>query len=167
MSESERTQWAQLLGFVARLFVGGLFVYAGWPKALDPHAFAIDIANYRLLPASVLPFVAVTLPWIELVCGLGLIVGFRIRANALVATGMLLVFLYGAVHAIRNGINIDCGCFGSTTSDPKNPIDGYTVLRDLAFIAASMSAMLLPLSRLSVDTWLARRREPAPLTDAS
>ncbi|MCA9522762.1 MAG: DoxX family membrane protein [Myxococcales bacterium] len=157
MSADTRREWSQLLGLLARLFVGGLFVYAASSKAVAPQAFVIDIANYRLLPKLVLPFVAVTLPWIEMLCGVGLLLGWKTRANALIATGLLLVFLYGAIHAIRNGINIDCGCFGSTTADPKNPIDGYTVLRDLGFIFASVVAMVAPSGQLSIDGWLARR----------
>ena len=37
---------------VARLVLGGVFLYAGFVKIADPTAFAGAIAAYRLLPAT-------------------------------------------------------------------------------------------------------------------
>ena len=61
------------LVLLLKLVVGAILVYAGALKLVDTQAFATDIANYRVL-ASLAPWLAVTLPAIEIVAGLTLIV---------------------------------------------------------------------------------------------
>src|ERR1700736_4813318 len=48
---------------MADLLVGGLFVYAGVIKILDPVGFANDIDNYRILPWAFSVRLAFYLPW--------------------------------------------------------------------------------------------------------
>ena len=52
---------------------GGVFVYAGGLKLLDPPRFASDIGNYQILPWPVAVRLAFYLPWLEVLCGLALI----------------------------------------------------------------------------------------------
>jgi len=55
--------------------------------------------------------VAITLPWVELLCGLLLLANLWID-TALVATfGLLLVFVLLTAQAWIRGLNISCGCF--------------------------------------------------------
>ena len=56
-----------------RLTLAGVFIYAGFIKLLDPRAFAHAIAQYDLVPEALLPLVAIGLPALELLAGLGLI----------------------------------------------------------------------------------------------
>ena len=56
-----------------RLALACIFIYAGVIKLLDPRAFAHAIAQYDLVPEGLLPLVAVGLPALELLAGLGLI----------------------------------------------------------------------------------------------
>jgi len=43
-------QAAPVMGWVGRIVLAAVFVYAGAAKALDPAAFADAIDSYRLLP---------------------------------------------------------------------------------------------------------------------
>jgi putative oxidoreductase len=123
-----------------RLGLGALFVYAGLMKLRDPGEFAIEIANYRLLP-GLAPYGAVMLPTVEIVAGLGAIVLPRTwrRAAALVIAGLMLMFTVAVSVALARGINIDCGCFGGDSS----PITALTLLRDLAMLGGASALVLL------------------------
>ena len=67
------------LELAARLYLGSIFIYAAWGKILDPYNFAVSIATYQMLPTYLVNIIAVTLPWLELVTGVLLVVGFRTR----------------------------------------------------------------------------------------
>ncbi|MFQ6109337.1 MAG: MauE/DoxX family redox-associated membrane protein [Candidatus Aminicenantales bacterium] len=99
-----------LLGF--RLTAGGVFIWAGLLKILDPLGFAQDIANYRMFPQGVSFFLALILPWIEVLCGVFLIFGILRQASAFLLSLLLVSFLLLIASAIMRGIDIDCGCFG-------------------------------------------------------
>ena len=107
-----------LLGFspitlILRLVVGGAFVFAGVLKMADPAKFAIDVTNYRLLPHEMIHLVAILVPGIEVVAGLFVLAGFRLKAAALVITGLTVMFFVVIVSALARGLNIECGCFGT------------------------------------------------------
>src|SRR5438105_3484252 len=100
------------------LLVGALFVFAGLTKIvalqpfrfLDPMEFARDIDNYKILPWAVSVWLALYLPWLEILCGLALI--FRrlySGALALVLT-LMVVFIGASIAAKARGIDITCGC---------------------------------------------------------
>jgi putative oxidoreductase len=123
--------WAATL---IRIGLGALFVFAGVAKLRDPTAFATEIANYRLVP-SLAPYLATTLPTVELVVGVALVVGPLLwrRAAAVAAMALLAMFTVAVVHVVRSGINVECGCFGGSSG----PVSGWTVARDLALLAAA------------------------------
>ena len=58
-----------------RLVLGGLFIYAGAVKVLDPLGFAQNIRNYDLVGQSLSFIAAVVLPWLEILAGLALAAG--------------------------------------------------------------------------------------------
>ncbi|HEY6007078.1 MAG TPA: MauE/DoxX family redox-associated membrane protein [Geobacteraceae bacterium] len=94
-----------------RLLLGGLFLYAGVPKILDPVGFAGNVAAYRLLPYFYDYVVAAVFPWLEVTCGILLVIGLRVRAAAMLLLLLDLVFIGVISSAIVRGLDIDCGCF--------------------------------------------------------
>ena len=103
----------KIFNFILRLILGGIFVYAGVVKIINPAAFATDIGNYRMLPHEWINLLAITLPWIEVAAGLLLITGPWKRASALAIMLMMVVFLAAISQATARGLNIKCGCFGT------------------------------------------------------
>jgi uncharacterized membrane protein YphA (DoxX/SURF4 family) len=95
----------------SRFVLAGVFLYAGVVKALDPVGFAGEVANYRMLPYSWNFLVAGTLPYVELLAGLLLLVNRKVRPAALVIGGMTLVFMIALGSVLARGLDIDCGCF--------------------------------------------------------
>jgi uncharacterized membrane protein YphA (DoxX/SURF4 family) len=99
--------------FLFRLLVGGVFLWAGILKIIDPLGFIQSIENYHVFPRSFSFFTGLTLPWLEVFCGSLLIVGVWKRATSLFLSLLLFSFLVLIILTIFRGINIDCGCFGS------------------------------------------------------
>jgi len=110
----------QLL-LVFRFVVGAVFIWSGIIKVIDPLLFAQDVANYRIFPQGLALLIALILPWIEILCGLLLVLGFWSRAASLLITGLLVAFLILLTTTIIRGIDVACGCFGvlSHTVDYK------------------------------------------------
>lgn len=98
---------------LVRLALGGVFIYASVTKIYAPDKFALAISNYRLLPHELIHLAAITVPWVEVVTGLLLILGVWPRANALILLGLTTVFLFMISSALARGLNIECGCFGT------------------------------------------------------
>lgn len=112
------------LSALIRIFLGGYFLYTGAVKALDPTVFLKGIHTYGILPTNppiLLNGTAVILPWLEIVCGLCLILGLWIRGAALNLAVMLMVFTPAIlmrgleIQAAKNissffDVKFDCGC---------------------------------------------------------
>jgi len=98
---------------VLRVIVGGVFIWAGILKILDPLEFTQGIANYRVFPQFISFSLALVLPWLEVICGFFIIAGIFRKASAFLVSCLLAGFLVLVFSAILRGLDIDCGCFGS------------------------------------------------------
>ncbi len=133
--------------------LGAIFLYAAHDKLLDPRPLVTIIWGYRLVPPQLTNLIAIYMPWMELLVGLGLLTGVGRRAAAGWAT-VLLVFFTTAllINAVR-GINVACGCFSTSAQDVQNA--WLLALRDLPMLAAAM-----------VLTFCRPRRWPPPRSGA-
>jgi putative oxidoreductase len=105
-----RNKWVLL---ASRLAVGGLFIWAGVLKIIDPLGFAQSIKNYRLFPHELAFIIAIILPWVEALSGVFLITRVFRRSSALLLSLMLVGFIGLVALALWRGIDTTCGCFGS------------------------------------------------------
>ena len=107
----------RIVRLILALLVGGVFIYAGVLKAWDPLHFASDISNYAMISWPLGVRVAFYLPWLEIICGVALILrrffGGAIALSAL----MVMVFVRATVWARAHGIDVACGCFGTVSSN--------------------------------------------------
>lgn len=129
----------KILNLILRLALGGIFVWSGVVKIMDPAGFSANIGNYRLLPYEWNNLLAITLPWIEAVAGVLLIAGLWKRANALLIAGMLIVFIIAIGQAVARDLNIDCGCFGTVGGRKVGII---AIGEDIAMLAAAVWLMI-------------------------
>ena len=102
----------KILWRILDLVIGGVFIYAGVTKILDPVQFANDIDNYKSLPWFVSVRLALYLPWLEILCGIALVFRFLYRGGLSILTALILVFIGVTVAAKVRGLDITCGCFG-------------------------------------------------------
>lgn len=135
------TTSGRALVLALRLAVAAIFLFAAFPKLLDPVAFARDIDNYRMVPDALIGPLALMLPVAEILVGLALVTGVYARGAALVAGAMLAGFAAGMIQAILRGINLDCGCFGQLA---EAQVTWWSVARNATLLAFSAVVALGP-----------------------
>ena len=124
---------------VSQIVVGVIFLFAALPKIGDLGSFALQLHNYRMMPVALENLMAMTLPWIELVIALALLLGIYARSGAVLSAGLMGVFLLAIGQAVARGLDIDCGCFGTTDAAEV----GFTKLaEDVGFLALAVVASL-------------------------
>ena len=125
---------------VFRLVLGGLFVYAGVVKALEPLDFAQSIRNYDLVGQSLSFIIAIVLPWFEIITGLALISGFWRRGAALLICGLLVLFVVLIAVTMIRGLDVECGCFGAVSRKA-----GFgAILEDLGMLTLGLCILFAP-----------------------
>ena len=135
----------RLLGLV----VGAVFIYASHDKIWLPQEFARIVYHYQIVgPSDALPplvpnLLAVSLPWVELLAGLALLVGLWRRESALLVAALLIVFILAVGSTLVRGIDIEnCGCFAL---DAAGRAAGMKlILEDLALLVGALVLALLP-----------------------
>ena len=151
------------LSLVARLVLGGVFLYAGASKVFDAGGLAASIRSYGLgLPEWFVGLSAHALPLLEVLLGLYLLVGLFTRASAWAANGLMVLFLAALVQGALRGLQIDCGCFGRGVSASDGASLWVEVARDLGLLALGLQLALAPpdaRSRLGADAYLMRRNK--------
>ena len=147
------------VALVFRLALAAVFLYAGISKASNPQEFGLEIARYRMVPQNLINLMAITLPWIEILAGVLLVVGLWARAAALACVGMNIVFIAAIISALHRGLDISCGCFGGGAEASK--LSQTTLWRDLLFLFWAAHATLYDRGVLGIDGLLERRRRAA------
>ena len=126
----------QFVWRILDVIIGGLFVYAGVLKVLDPTQFAIDIDNYKTVPWSVGVRFAFYLPWLEIFCGLALITRRLYLGGLSILAALTSIFIIASVLAKARGLDITCGCFGHVSKYLS--FAGHLAL-DFAIVAALLA----------------------------
>jgi uncharacterized membrane protein YphA (DoxX/SURF4 family) len=126
---------------LCQIVIGLLFAWAALAKIGDAQGFAAQVHNFRLLPVALENIVAVTLPWIELVAAMALVLNIRARSGAMLVFVMLAVFTVAIVAALVRGLDFECGCFG--TADASR-VGFVKVLENVAMLAVAGVSSLRP-----------------------
>jgi uncharacterized membrane protein YphA (DoxX/SURF4 family) len=133
---------------VFRLVVGGVFIWAGLLKIMDPLEFAQNIANYRVFSPALSLLAAIVLPWLEILCGVLVIFGIFRSASSLLLSGLLAAFLVLIMVTIFRGLDVDCGCFGSL----GRHVDYRLLLTDIVLLYLTLNIFVSSLSRRSATS---------------
>ncbi len=133
-----------------RLVLGTVFVWAGLTKLADAKAFADIISAYGLVPEGLLVPVAIGLPALELLAGLGLM--FDVPGSLSVILGLLALFVFVLWFGILKDLDIDCGCFSPAEQAEQGTLRA-AMYRDVAMMVA---AGYLLWWRRAVPAWTPR-----------
>ena len=140
-----------------RIGLGLVFIAASLDKIQNPQLFADNIANYRAIPYPLINPIAVTLPWVEFVAGSLLVMGIWSRANALILSGMLVLFSLAILQALLRNLDISCGCF---STDPEaHKMTRWTLYLNLIWLWWGISVVLLDQGRYTAAGALAWARK--------
>jgi putative oxidoreductase len=147
------------LALPVRVYLGGVFIFASLYKIQEPYEFALSVATYQISPLSLINIFAIILPWLELLVGIAIIIGFWTRESAFLILGMMVLFVSALAYALAQGHEMTCGCFASQEAVDQIGMD--TLIRDLFWIALAVYVFLFDEGRYGVDGLLRRKRSHA------
>lgn len=149
------------VGTVVRLALATVWLVSGSLKLADPGQTFVAVQAYDVLPPGAVGWVATTLPLIELLLGLALLAGLRVRLFGVCSAVVLVAFIAGVTQAWARGLTIDCGCFGGggqiaadRTEYPRE------IAADLGFLLLACWLLIRPRTRWSLDGWLGGNARP-------
>ena len=109
-------------------------MYAGVAKLTDVSAFAGQIQHFGLGNRALATTFAHYLPFLEIACGLALLVRGTRDGATLLCIVLLVVFEGGLGYAWRTGYTGGCGCFGKFFGGASI---GTAFVRNLILLAAA------------------------------
>ena len=138
-----------LLLCAMRLFVGVVFIYSGWGKLMSPvQNFIVVIEGYQFLKSPYADLIALAFPWLELIFGTFLALGFLSRISASVLAIFLTSFIILLARSLLLHLPIsECGCFGSGIA--LAPIQA--IILDVGLLLMSLIAVGSEARVLSLD----------------
>ena len=122
---------------ITRLVIAAAFILAALPKIQDPIAFAASVDGFRVVGGELTMWVALLLPWVELVIGLGLLVPQLRLGSGFIIGALLVAFIGLHLSAWSRGLDISCGCFGPETRD-TTPNYLWLLGRNFALLLATI-----------------------------
>ncbi len=155
---------------LARLAVGAMFIYTALAKLRDPHEFVKAVNLYHFWPIDppyYLNLTGILVPYIELVCGVVLILGLFRRGAALLFAGMLVFFTWmvtarawwmyhhplpGVAYNWFCDVRLDCGCGTGEQYICRK------LAENIALFLGSLLALFSASDRFGLDRFLFRSR---------
>ena len=174
----------------AQILLAGIFALSGTAKLFDRAGTRQAVRDFGA-PAWAAPVVAVALPLVELGIAVALLFHPTARWGALAALLLLLIFIAGVANALRQGKDVDCGCFGRVYSatagtatlirnaalaalalflvvkGPAPALDGWVSERSAAeLVAIVLTIVVIPLAAVVWWLWDRTRKLEVALDDA-
>ena len=138
---SPRAPSTAYLILIGRLIVSAVFILAALPKIQDPASFTTSVEGYRVVTGDFAAWIALALPWLELVAGFGLLIPQIRRGSALVIALLLIAFIVLHASAWARGLDVNCGCFSAHESG-KAPDYHWLILRNICLLATCTCVMI-------------------------
>ncbi|MBQ6166850.1 MAG: DoxX family protein [Muribaculaceae bacterium] len=132
-------KWCQVLTLLMRFTVGGVFVFSGFTKAVDPWGACYKITDYLNAMGAgswtdTSLFFAVSLAALEFILGILIVVGAYRRSAPVLALLIMLVMTPLTLWLAVTGAVPDCGCFGDAVHLSNWATFGKNVLLLLGII---------------------------------
>jgi uncharacterized membrane protein YphA (DoxX/SURF4 family) len=117
-----------------RFALGTMFSLSALAKVPDLEGFHALVRDYRLVPRRVSRTVALSIPSIEALLGICLLLGIAVQVAAAMAALLLVAFTVALAVNLARGRRVGCGCFGTIT---HHEISLFAVLRNVCLIGLS------------------------------
>jgi len=142
----EKNRWLVL---VFRLVLAGFFLLSSYGKLVDIERYSVDaVYNFGILPFWLARPFGLVMPFVELLCGLGLLFGVLTRLSALGISLMSLSFFIAKAIVLSQGRSIECGCFGAVI----DTLASVTIFMDIPMM---ILALVIMFSAPEARHWLA------------
>jgi len=120
------------LRWFLQLFLGGILLVSALGKSLDLPGFVEILKTYRAFPDGMLWPLALAVVSIELIMGLWVLSGWRLRISALAALALNAGYVVWMTVSLLRGLDLpNCGCFGVFF---PQPLRWYSPLEDLVLV---------------------------------
>ncbi len=134
---------------VLRLLLGGIFLWAGLSKVGEPMQTLATIYSYQIVvPDGLALAIAHTLPWLEILIGVALLLGLIMPFTLAATAAVLLAFTALTAQAWWRELPIDCGCLDLSALHPAFAVlttPGGATLRNLVLLGMTgvLAALVL------------------------
>lgn len=149
------TDTPAILAILLRCAYGLLFVASGISACLRQRSVRLTVANYRLIPAQLVPAFSGLLAILEILAGVLLLLSLGLPTYLLTyplawatTTGLLALFCVAIGSALLRGLHIPCGCgllLNGHTLTPATLVRNLFLLTPLLLPPFWPSSSLLPL----------------------
>jgi len=129
-----------------RWILAGVFLLSSCGKLVDIKRYSIGaVMEFGILPIPLAYLVGALLPFVELMCALGLLFGVLTRLSSLGIALMSVTFFIVKGVVLWQGGDLSCGCFGAIA----NTLASLTIYMDPPVLLMSLAVMLSPRSSRS------------------
>lgn len=126
---------------IFRLILAAFFLVSSYGKLVDIERYSVDaVYNFGILPMVLARPFGLVMPFIELLCGLGLLFGVLTRLSALGIALMSLSFFIAKAIVLSQGRSIECGCFGAVI----DTLASVTIFMDLPMVFMALVVTCAP-----------------------
>jgi uncharacterized membrane protein YphA (DoxX/SURF4 family) len=109
-----RVSLTQVRTAFLRIAIGLLLILAGIAKAMSPLGFYAALNAAEWLPHTLSGLLVIGVPVVEVALGVGLLIGWKVRATAILSFILMALFTGFLLIETARGNNINCGCFGES-----------------------------------------------------
>ncbi|UCG09852.1 MAG: DoxX family protein [Dehalococcoidia bacterium] len=152
------------LGPGAAIVLGLVFLLAGAGKLFNEYdVFFIFFTPFADFVLPFAPLIYLWLPVIEIAVGLLLISGILARPAAVLAVGLIAIFIANNSWLIAHGFGAEpCGCFGvlEELARVRMLTIGALVLDVVMLLLALATLFLAPVSFFNINTWFWAEKRP-------
>jgi uncharacterized membrane protein YphA (DoxX/SURF4 family) len=135
------------------ILIAFVFAAAGIHKAMNFSHHAGVVADYRVVPAWVVPLLAPLIIILEFAVVLLVLVPETRSAGVILTAGLLFIYIFSiALNLVRGRTSIDCGC---SWGSQGNQISAWMVVRNLIMVAVALLLLLPSANRsLQLTDWV-------------
>lgn len=155
-----KAEFLPTVSAVFRVALGAVFLLSSIGKLLEPREeFLGAVRAFALLPQPLDVWYATLLPWVELLVGVLILIGFYWRIAAGTILLMLLSFLIAIEHARGSDeILAACGCFGVFSGTETL---AEILMRDALFFLAAAFVFVFPRTKFALENRFTISRDAA------
>lgn len=124
--------------FLVRIILGIVFLISSYSKLKNPIGFAQAIENYKIFGALLSRWGAIFIPALEFILAILLITGRWMKETFIITAALFTIFDVMIIQAYLRGLDISCGCFGSSHS----PIDIWKFVENGIFTALAITGLI-------------------------
>jgi len=139
---------------IFRIILGSIFLVAATAKISDLSGFAKEIGNYQIVPDLLRNIMAITIPWIELVCAIFLIVGIRMKSSATILGVLIIIFNIAIFIALLKGLNINCGCHTQVMAEK---VGWQKILENTGLLLISIFLFFTKNIKLTLESYIIKK----------